>query len=100
MRLLPSLYVKVLLGIILGVAAGAAFPRFGHTAKLISETFMNMIRMVIAPVIFLTIVSGIVGAGDLKQVGRIGLNSIVYFEIVTTLHWSSGFSSPIRCSPA
>lgn len=85
MRLLRSLYVQVLIGIVLGVAAGAAFPGFAPTAKLISETFINMIRMVIAPVIFLTIVSGIAGAGDLKQVGRIGLKSIIYFEIVTTL---------------
>jgi aerobic C4-dicarboxylate transport protein len=85
MRLLRSLYVQVLIGIILGVAVGAAFPGFAPTAKLISETFINMIRMVIAPVIFLTIVSGIAGAGDLKQVGRIGLKSIIYFEVVTTL---------------
>jgi aerobic C4-dicarboxylate transport protein len=85
MRLLRSLYVQVLIGIILGVAVGAAFPGFAPTAKLISETFINMIRMVIAPVIFLTIVAGISGAGDLKQVGRIGLKSIIYFEVVTTL---------------
>lgn len=85
MRLLRSLYVQVLIGIMLGVAVGAAFPGFAPTAKLISETFINMIRMVIAPVIFLTIVAGIAGAGDLKQVGRIGLKSIIYFEVVTTL---------------
>jgi aerobic C4-dicarboxylate transport protein len=75
----------VLIGIALGVLVGALFPAFAPTAKLISETFINMIRMVIAPVIFLTIVSGIAGAGDLKQVGRIGLKSIVYFEVVTTV---------------
>lgn len=85
MRLLRSLYVQVLIGIALGVAAGALYPGIAPAAKLISETFINMIRMVIAPVIFLTIVSGIAGAGDLKQVGRIGLKSIIYFEIVTTL---------------
>jgi len=85
MRLLRSLYVQVLIGIALGVAVGATFPGFAPTAKLISETFINMIRMVIAPVIFLTIVAGIAGAGDLKQVGRIGLKSIIYFEVVTTL---------------
>jgi aerobic C4-dicarboxylate transport protein len=75
----------VLIGIALGVLVGALFPAFAPTAKLVSETFINMIRMVIAPVIFLTIVSGIAGAGDLRQVGRIGLKSIVYFEVVTTV---------------
>ncbi|MBM3443355.1 MAG: C4-dicarboxylate transporter DctA [Bacteroidetes bacterium] len=85
MRLLRSLYIQVLIGIALGVAVGVLFPAFAPAAKLISETFINMIRMVIAPVIFLTIVSGIAGAGDLKQVGRIGLKSILYFEVVTTI---------------
>jgi len=84
-RLLRSLYIQVLIGIALGVAVGVLFPAFAPAAKLISETFINMIRMVIAPVIFLTIVSGIAGAGDLKQVGRIGLKSILYFEVVTTI---------------
>lgn len=85
MRILRSLYIQVLIGIALGVVVGVLFPGFAPAAKLISETFINMIRMVIAPVIFLTIVSGIAGAGDLKQVGRIGLKSIIYFEVVTTI---------------
>src|SRR5882762_5845707 len=85
MKYLKILYVQVILGIIAGVLAGWLAPSFAPTAKLISDTFINMIRMVIAPVIFLTIVSGIAGAGDMKKVGRVGLKSLIYFEVVTTL---------------
>jgi aerobic C4-dicarboxylate transport protein len=84
-RYLKTLYVQVIIGIVLGVIAGWLFPSFAGAGKLISETFINMIRMVIAPVIFFTIVSGIAGAGNLKKAGRIGGKAIIYFEIVTTL---------------
>ncbi len=68
-----------------GVLAGWLFPAFAPTAKLISDMFINMIKMIIAPVIFFTIVSGICSAGEMKKVGRIGLKSIIYFELVSTL---------------
>lgn len=85
MKYLKSLYIQVIIGMVLGVLVGWQFPAFQETAKLISETFINMIKMVIAPVIFFTIVAGIAGAGDLKKVGRVGLKAFIYFEIVTTL---------------
>jgi aerobic C4-dicarboxylate transport protein len=85
MKYLRLLYVQVLIGIILGILAGWAFPAFAPTAKLISETFINMIKMVIAPIIFLTIVLGITGAGDMKKIGRVGGKGLLYFELVTTL---------------
>ena len=85
MKYLKLLYVQVIIGILLGVLVGWLFPSFNGAAKMISETFINMIRMVIAPVIFFTIIAGISGAGDLKKVGRIGLKSLIYFEVVTTL---------------
>lgn len=85
MRFFKVLYIQVLIGILLGILAGWLFPSFQSTAKLISETFINMIKMVITPVIFFTIVSGIAGAGSLKKAGRVGLKAIIYFEIVTTL---------------
>ena len=85
MKYLRILYVQVLIGIALGVFVGWQFPAFAPAAKLISETFINMIRMVIAPIIFFTIVSGVAGAGDMKKVGRIGIKSLIYFEVVTTL---------------
>ena len=85
MKYLKVLYVQVIIGIALGVLTGWLFPAFASTAKLISETFINMIKMVITPVIFLTIVLGITGAGDLKKVGRVGGKGLIYFEVVTTL---------------
>jgi aerobic C4-dicarboxylate transport protein len=84
-KYLKVLYVQVIIGIMAGVLVGFLFPDFASTAQLISETFINMIRMVIAPVIFFTIVSGIAGAGELKKAGRIGGKAILYFEIVTTM---------------
>jgi len=85
MKYLKILYVQVIMGIIAGILVGWRYPQFWQSAKLISETFINMIRMVITPVIFLTIVLGISGAGDMKKVGRVGLKSLIYFEVVTTL---------------
>ncbi len=85
MKYLKVLYVQVIIGIIAGVIAGWLFPGFAPAAKLISETFINMIKMVIGPVIFFTIVSGISGAGDMKKVGRVGGKALIYFEVVTTL---------------
>ena len=85
MKYLKVLYVQVLIGIVSGIIVGFLFPAFAPAAQLISETFINMIRMVIAPVIFFTIVCGIAGAGDLKKAGRIGGKAVLYFEIVTTI---------------
>jgi aerobic C4-dicarboxylate transport protein len=84
MKYLRVLYVQVIIGIVAGIFVGWLFPSFAPTAKLISEGFINMIKMVIAPVIFLTIVLGITGAGDLKKVGRVGGKGLIYFEVVTT----------------
>lgn len=84
MKYVKILYVQVIIGIVLGVLTGWLFPAFAPTAKLISESFINMIKMVITPVIFLTIVLGIAGAGNLKKVGRVGGKGLIYFEVVTT----------------
>ena len=85
MKYLRTLYIQVLIGLVAGILVGWLFPSFAPTAKLLSELFINMIRMVIAPVIFFTIVLGIAGAGDMKKVGRVGGKGLLYFEIVTTL---------------
>jgi aerobic C4-dicarboxylate transport protein len=84
MKYLKVLYVQVIIGIIAGVFVGWLFPSFWPAGKLISEIFINMIRMVIAPVIFFTLVTGIASAGDMKKVGRVGGKAIIYFEVVTT----------------
>ncbi len=85
MKIFKTLYVQVLIAIALGVLVGYLFPSFTPTAKLVSDTFINMIKMLIAPIIFLTIVLGIAGVGDLKKVGRVGGKGLLYFELVTTL---------------
>ncbi len=84
MKYLKVLYVQVIIGITAGIVTGWFFPSFAPTAKLISEGFINMIKMVITPVIFLTVVLGITGAGSLKKVGRVGGKGLLYFEVVTT----------------
>lgn len=84
MKYLKLLYIQVLIGITLGILVGWLFPSFALTGKLISEKFIDLIKMIITPVIFLTIVLGIAGAGDMKKVGRVGGKGLLYFEIVTT----------------
>lgn len=84
MKYLKILYIQVLIGMILGIITGWLFPSFAPVASLISNTFINMIRMVIAPVIFCSIVTGIAGAGSIKKVGRVGIKALIYFEIVST----------------
>ena len=85
MKYLKVLYIQVIIGLLAGVCVGLFFPSFSPAAKLISDTFINMIRMVITPVIFFTIVSGIAGASDMKKVGRVGGKALIYFEVVTTV---------------
>jgi aerobic C4-dicarboxylate transport protein len=85
MKYLKVLYVQVLIGIALGILVGWLFPSFNPNAKLISDLFISMIKMVIAPVIFFTVVLGIAGAGNLSKVGRVGGKALIYFEVVTTM---------------
>ena len=89
-KYLKMLYVQVLIGITAGIAVGYFFPDFSPTAKLLSDTFINMIKMVIAPIIFVTMVLGISGMGDFKKVGRVGGKGLLYFELVTTLALAIG----------
>ena len=84
-HLFANLTFQVLLAITLGIAVGAFYPDFAPHAKLISQSFINMISMLIAPIIFLTIVLGIAHMGDMKKVGRVGGKALLYFELVTTL---------------
>jgi aerobic C4-dicarboxylate transport protein len=85
MKWFKHLYAQVIVGIIVGCFVGFYFPSFSPIAKLISETFINLIKMLIAPIIFCTVVLGIAGVGNMKKVGRVGGKAILYFEIVTTL---------------
>ncbi|MCW3091731.1 MAG: sodium:dicarboxylate symporter [Ferruginibacter sp.] len=85
MKYLKTLYVQVIIGILLGILVGRLFPAFAPTGKLISEKFIDLIKMIIPLIIFFTIVLGIAGAGNMKKVGRVGGKGLLYFEIVTTL---------------
>lgn len=79
-----TLYFRVLVGIVAGVAVGIFFPHFGTSLKPLGDGFLKLIRMLVAPVIFFTVVTGIAKVGDLRRLGRVGLKSLVYFEVVTT----------------
>ena len=79
------LYFWVIVGIVAGVLVGHFFPSFGAGLQPVGTSFVNLIRMVIAPVIFCTVVVGIASIGDMKAVGRVGIKALIYFELVTTV---------------
>lgn len=83
-KLVSHLSFQVLVAILLGILFGALVPSSASSAKLISQTFINMITMLIAPIIFLTIVLGIANMDDMKKVGRVGGKALLYFEVITT----------------
>ena len=80
-----NLYVQVLTAIAIGVVLGFVAPATGTAMKPFGDAFVALIRMMIAPVIFCTVVHGIATVGDLKRVGRVGVKAIVYFEVVSTI---------------
>ena len=90
MRLHKNLTVQVLIAIALGVLLGVLAPDVGRKMKPVGDTFVNLVKMVIAPVVFLTIVLGIANMRDLKRVGRVGGKALLYFEIVTTFALAIG----------
>jgi aerobic C4-dicarboxylate transport protein len=84
------LYVQVLIAIALGIAIGYFFPQTGVALKPLGDGFIQLIKMMIAPVIFCTVVHGIASMSDLKQVGRVGVKTLVYFELVSTIALAIG----------
>src|SRR5207247_9616139 len=81
----PSLTTQILIGLVLGGVLGYISPKWGNNLYFLRDIFLNLIKSIIAPLIFATLVVGIAGGGDLKQVGRMGAKAILYFEIVTTV---------------
>src|SRR6266567_1265619 len=79
------LYIQVLIAIAIGVLVGNYYPDLGKAMKPLGDGFIALIKMLIAPVIFCTVVHGIASMGDLKKVGRVGVKTLVYFEVVSTL---------------
>src|SRR5438105_10472557 len=80
-----SLTTKIFIGLIAGILLGYFMPAWGIAVRPLSTLFLNLIKSIIAPLIFATLVVGIAGTGDIRQVGRIGVKALLYFEIVTTL---------------
>lgn len=85
MRIFKHLYTWVIIAIIIGITLGVLFPDFAQQLKPLGDGFIKLIKMMIAPIIFCTIVTGIAGMQNMKTAGRVGLKAIIYFEIVTTV---------------
>src|SRR5881409_2513258 len=81
----PSLTTQILIGLVLGGVLGYISPKWGNNIYFLRDIFLNLIKSIIAPLIFSTLVVGIAGGGDLKAMGRIGVKALVYFEIATTV---------------
>ena len=79
------LYVQVLIAVCLGIVVGYLNPGLGKSLKPLGDGFINLVKMIIAPIIFCTVVHGIASMSDVKKLGRIGIKALVYFEVVSTL---------------
>jgi len=84
------LYIQVLIAIVIGILIGHFFPTTGKALKPLGDGFISLIKMMIAPIIFCTVVHGISSMGDLKKVGRVGVKTLFYFECVSTLALAIG----------
>src|SRR5882762_9104837 len=80
-----SLYFQVVTAIVIGVLLGHFYPQLGEQMKPLGDAFIKTIKMIIAPIIFCTVVHGIASMQDMKKVGRVGLKALVYFEVLTTI---------------
>ncbi|WP_142687301.1 cation:dicarboxylate symporter family transporter [Chitinophaga polysaccharea] len=98
-RIITNLTFWVLIAIIAGVWLGSAAPATGVKMEIIGKTFIDIIKLFIAPIIFLTIVLGISGMDDLKKVGRIGVKSLLYFEVVSTISLAAGVLMALLIRP-
>ena len=92
-RVFRSLYFRVIAGLIAGIAVGLLFPHFAQQLKPLGDGFIKLVRMLVTPIIFLTVVTGIASMGDVRRVGRVGFKALVYFEVVTTLALCLGFAA-------
>lgn len=93
------LYVQVLIAIACGIVIGRLFPHAAIALKPLGDVFVSLIRMMIAPVIFCVVVQGVSSIGDLREVGRVGIKALVYFEIVSTLALISGLVVALLLHP-
>jgi aerobic C4-dicarboxylate transport protein len=84
------LYVQVLIAVAVGIILGIVSPKFAAEMKPLGDGFIKLVKMIIAPVIFFTVVSGIAGMQDMKKVGRVGGKALIYFEVVSTFALAVG----------
>ncbi len=84
LRVFRQLWVQVLVGVALGAVVGWLWPDFGASLKPLGDAFIKLVKMAVAPVIFCTVAAGIAHMGDMKAFGRLGLRTLIYFEVVST----------------
>jgi aerobic C4-dicarboxylate transport protein len=94
-----SLFAQVVAALILGIVLGVVAPDFAQGLKFFSDAFLKLISMIVAPIVFCVVVHGIAGAGDLKQVGRVGVKALVYFEVMTTVALTVGLALAFLIGP-
>jgi aerobic C4-dicarboxylate transport protein len=85
LKFFNSLFGRVMIALVAGIVIGALFPHFAQSLRPLGDGFLKLIKMVIGPIVFCVVVSGMAHAGDLRKVGRVGLKAVVYFEFMTTI---------------
>ena len=85
-----NLGFQVAVGMVLGIVVGLVWPEFGASLKILGDIFLRLIKTAVAPLVFLTVVVGIMAAGDIKRVGKVGLIAMLYFEVVSTVALALG----------
>ncbi|MBN3806081.1 C4-dicarboxylate transporter DctA [Paraburkholderia sp. Ac-20336] len=85
LKFFNSLFGRVVIALVAGVVLGALYPQFAQSLRPLGDGFLKLIKMVIGPIVFCVVVSGMAHAGDLRKVGRVGLKAVVYFEAMTTI---------------
>jgi len=85
LKFFNSLFGRVVIALVMGIVLGALYPQFAQSLRPLGDGFLKLIKMVIGPIVFCVVVSGMAHAGDLRKVGRVGLKAVVYFEAMTTI---------------
>ncbi len=93
MALFRQLYIQVLIGIFLAIILGIAAPAIAIDMKPLGDAFIALLRMMLAPIIFCSVVIGLTHVADMRQLGRLGLKALLYFEVVTTIAMGLGFAA-------
>ena len=94
-----SLFAQVVVALVLGIVIGMMAPEVAQQLKVLSDAFLKLISMIVAPIVFCVVVHGIAGAGDLKKVGRVGVKALLYFEAMTTVALAIGMVLAFAVGP-